>query len=283
MEIRPDERPERQQPRSKAGVWIALVIAAALIGGGAYYLLSGGNAPEEEPTAAIEFEPEPLPAPPATPAPLPEVKEEIPPQAPPPEVKKVPLPSLDESDKLAREKLAELTPDGKLELWLPGDFILRRGTTLVDGLSRGIVLRKMLNAPAPEGKFAVLKDGAKISIDSANYQRYNYLVETLEALDTDSIVGLFHFLRPLLEQAYGELGYPPEKVDKAFIAALDQILATPFPLQPVYLTQESVNYKFADPSLEALSPLQKQLVRMGPTNTKRVQDKARAIREALLK
>jgi len=44
-----------------------------------------------------------------------------------------------------------------------------------------------------------------------------------------------------------------------------------------------VNYKFADPSLEALSPLQKQLVRMGPTNTKRVQDKAKEIRGALLK
>lgn len=284
MEVQPDERPETEtsSPRSQSGLWIALVIAVLLLGGGAYYLLDSGEDEAEEPAEMVDVEPEPLPAPAPKPQELPDVKEEIPVKAEPAE-KKPELPSLDESDALAREKLAELSPDGKLELWLPGDFIVRRGTTLVDGLSRGILLRKMLKVPQPDEKFAVVKDGAKISIDPANYQRYSYLVDTLESLDTDKLVGLFHYMRPLLEQAYGELGYPPEKIDKAVIAALDQILATPSPLQPVYLTQESVNYKYADPTLEALPPIQKQLIRMGPENMERVKAKARAIREALLK
>ncbi|WP_461521849.1 DUF3014 domain-containing protein [Porticoccus sp.] len=282
-EDRPDERPEMMPSRTSATVWIALTLAIILIGGGTYYLFSANQDTSTEETTAVEFQPEPLPTPPASPSTVPEVEEEIPVLAPAPTEKKVTLPSLDDSDKLAREQLALLSPDGKLELWLPGDYILRRGITLVDGLSRGIVLRKMLNAPTPEGKFLVNRDGDKIAIDPANYARYNYLVDALESLDTNSLVELFHMLRPLLEQAYGELGYPGDKVDKAFIAALDQVLATPFPLMPIYLTQESVNFKFADPALEALPPLQKQLVRMGPENTKRVQAKAKAIREALLK
>ncbi|WP_461481784.1 DUF3014 domain-containing protein [Porticoccus sp.] len=281
-EDRPEERPEMAPSRSSVTLWIALVAAAILVGGGAYYLLTPKEA-TDQPASQVEFQPEPLPTPPATPAAPPEVEEAIPVKPPAPVQQKETLPSLDDSDQLTREKLALLSPDGKLELWLPGDFIIRRGITLVDGLSRGIVLRKMLNAPAPEGKFLVNKDGGKIAIDPANYGRYSYLLETLESLDTDSLVELFHLLRPLLEQAYGELGYPADTVDKAFIGALDQILATPFPLMPIYLTQESVNYKFADPALEALPPLQKQLIRMGPDNTRRVQAKAKAIREALLK
>lgn len=283
-EDRPDERPEMTPTRDTVTLWIALVLAAILVGGGTYYFLFMDDQGEPtEQVVELAPEPEPLPTPPATPAELPDVKEEIPVQAPAPKEEKATLPSLDDSDQLAREQLAQLSPDGKLESWLPGDYIVRRGVTLIDGLSRGIVLRKMINAPTPEGKFLVQKDGAKISIDPANYQRYTYLVETFEALDTDTMVKLFHLLRPLMEQAYAELGYPGEKMDKAVIAALDQILATPFPLQPVYLTAESVNYKFADPALEALPDLQKQLIRMGPDNTKRVQTKAKAIREALLK
>lgn len=281
-EDRPEERPEMAPTRSSVTLWIALVVAAILVGGGAYYLLTPKEA-ADQPASQVEFQPEPLPTPPATPAAPPQVEEAIPVKPPAPVQQKETLPSLDDSDQLAREKLALLSPDGKLELWLPGDFIIRRGITLVDGLSRGIVLRKMLNAPAPTGKFLANKDGGKISVDPSNYARYGYLLEALESLDTDSLVELFHLLRPLLEQAYGELGYPADSVDKAFIGALDQILATPFPLMPIYLTQESVNYKFADPALEALPPLQKQLIRMGPDNTRRVQAKAKSIREALLK
>lgn len=283
-EDRPDERPEMTPTRDTVTLWIALVLAVILVGGGTYYFLfmDGQGEPIEQ-VVELAPEPEPLPTPPAMPAELPEVKEEIPVQAPAPKEEKAKLPSLDDSDQLAREQLAQLAPDGKLESWLPGDYIVRRGVTLIDGLSRGIVLRKMLNAPTPEGQFLVLKDGAKTSIDPANYQRYTYLVETFEALDTDTMVKLFHLLRPLMEQAYAELGYPGEKMDKAVIGALDQVLATPFPLQPVYLSTESVNYKFADPALEALPDLQKQLIRMGPDNTRRIQAKAKSIREALLK
>jgi hypothetical protein len=41
-------------------------------------------------------------------------------------------------------------------------------------------------------------------------------------------------------------------------------------------------YRYADPQLEELVPLQKQLLRMGPENIRRIKLQARALREGLL-
>jgi hypothetical protein len=59
-------------------------------------------------------------------------------------------------------------------------------------------------------------------------------------------------------------------------------LTTPVIVEPLKLTRESVTYKFADPDLEGLMPLQKQLLRAGPENTRRIQQQAKALKEALL-
>jgi len=48
------------------------------------------------------------------------------------------------------------------------------------------------------------------------------------------------------------------------------------------LYKVEANWVYEDPALEALSPLQKQLMRMGPDNAERVKEKARELRGALL-
>ena len=280
MRVNPDERPEREAGRNKLALWIGLVIALAGLPLLSYFFLT---ATDETPVTMTspEASTPALPAPtPATTNPVADIEETVPEQPPQPTTSE--LPSLDDSDEFARRQFTELTPDDQLGQWFPPNHVLRRTVSLLDGLSRGDVLRKMLRAPTPKGSFAVVEDGQKRSISPTNYQRYDYLVDTLEAMDNEKLTKLFHLLRPLLEQAYGELGYPSESVDKAIISALDQVLATPLPLQPVYLVQDSVQYKYADPKLEALPALQKQLIRMGPEHTRRIQDKARALRESLL-
>ena len=49
----------------------------------------------------------------------------------------------------------------------------------------------------------------------------------------------------------------------------------------VALLQSNVLYEYADPSLESLPPLQKQLLRMGPENLERIQVYLRALRGEL--
>ena len=71
-------------------------------------------------------------------------------------------------------------------------------------------------------------------------------------------------------------------MDGIILTALEQILSAPIIVEPIRLTRESVAYKFADPEIESLSPLQKQLVRSGPENTKRIQKQALLLKNALL-
>ncbi|WP_036860905.1 DUF3014 domain-containing protein [Porticoccus hydrocarbonoclasticus] len=280
MRVNPDERPEREPGRNKLALWIGLVIVLAGLALLSYFFLTPADETPVTITAPEASTPA-LPAPtPATTNPVADIEETVPEQPPQPTAPE--LPSLDDSDEFARRQFTELTPDDQLGQWFPPNHVLRRTVSLLDGLSRGDVLRKMLRAPTPKGSFAVVQDGQKRSISPTNYQRYDYLVDTLDTMHNEKLIKLFHLLRPLLEQAYGELGYPSDSVDKAVISALDQVLATPLPLQPVYLVQDSVQYKYADPKLEALPALQKQLIRMGPEHTRRIQDKARALRESLL-
>ncbi|MEH6528495.1 MAG: DUF3014 domain-containing protein [Porticoccus sp.] len=284
MQISPDERPERPTPTSSSSKWVILAIGLCALAGLGYFVLMYVTEQEslkkQPEILAIE---EPMQATPVSPAAT-EIVEpiDIPQQQAPVETPIV-LPTLDDSDTEARSRLATLTPEGTLGEWLHADHLIRRSITLVDGLSRGILLQKMIKAPSPKGKFIAIKEGNKLWVDPANYQRYNYLTDRLNAIDSNKLVELFHLFRPLLEQAYEELGYPAEDLDNAVVAALDQILSTPIPTTPLALTRESVQYKYADPKLEALPPIQKQLLRMGPDHTQKIQTKARGLRESLLR
>ena len=102
------------------------------------------------------------------------------------------------------------------------------------------------------------------------------------SVDTALLVGTFHRFRPLFEQAYGELGHKPANFDNAVIATLDLILAAREIEGPIPLQRKSVMYTYADPGLEKLPPLQKQLLRMGPDNTRLIKQYAAELRAALL-
>ena len=82
---------------------------------------------------------------------------------------------------------------------------------------------------------------------------------------------------------YAGLGYAPQKFDNAVIRALDRILATPEVEDPPAVVPVGGIYKFADPDLEQLAPVQKLLLRMGPDNAEVVRAKAAELRAALLR
>jgi hypothetical protein len=63
---------------------------------------------------------------------------------------------------------------------------------------------------------------------------------------------------------------------------LDVILATPEIDDPIPLQHKSVMYTYADPELEKLPSVQKQLLRMGPENTRRIKAQAQLVRNGLL-
>ena len=289
MQVSPDDRTENQTNNSRntspsIGKLITLVIAIAILGGLGYYLFNQSETATPAPEIAIIEEPPTVKsAPSITVVTEPEPKPQIPQSNVETAEPTFELPSLDKSDSATKKQLNSFTADGNLSNWFHNEFLIRRGVTFIDGLSRGIQLNKMLKTPGPKGKFLAVKEGNKLWLNPENYQRYDYFIQVINSVDNDLLVKSFHLFRPLLEEAYGELGYSPKDAGKAVIAALDQILATPIQNEPIALTRESVQYRFADPKLEALPPIQKQLLRMGPDNTRIIQTKTQVLRDLLLR
>lgn len=274
----PTDRPSAKKGFPKLPLLIAVVAA---IGVGVWYANHQKTTPEMPPEVVVD------PVKPA-PQPFPEVvesapdipaiaEEELTEMVPAPE-----LPPLAESDEFARSLLSSLSSDTEFSLWLQTDNLLQKAVTFIDGLSRGNILRKIIPVQPPQGKFMVVRDDDRILIDAANFQRYDALVSVFTSISAQSMVSIFHTLRPLLETAFSELGYPGDKVDNSVIAAIDQIVATPDVSYPIALKSESVAYQYADPALEALPAVQKQLLRMGPDNSAKIKNHLKEIRQQLL-
>ena len=275
---------EPKNPGSNNLVFIAGTLIAAIII--VAVLFKAQNQPEYDPELiAIPDEPvaEVLIQAPVVPeAVIPEAVE----PEPEPQTSSVstppPLPKIDNSDDFIRERLLLISNKPEFAKWVKTDDLLRRTASYADGLSNGVLLTKIFPLSAPEGKFATHSSDGTIWLNAGNYERYDRTINTLISLPMDSMAKMFHFTRPLLENAFSEMGYNPRQMDGIILQAIDVILATPIVAEPIRLTRDSVVYKFADPALESLLPLQKQLLRTGPENTKRIQQQAKALREALL-
>jgi hypothetical protein len=92
---------------------------------------------------------------------------------------------------------------------------------------------------------------------------------------------LYATLRPRIEEAYRDLGYPDQPFDRTLQRAIVMLLDTPDVNGPVRVEPKGIGYAFADHLLEALSGPQKELLRTGPRNVRVIQAKLRDIAVAL--
>ena len=289
-------RPPNKSGTSKIILLLGTIAAGALVGGILYQALNNGDQDEMAVMGIIEDRPvveAVIERPPVPEALIPESAPvvAIEPQAevetvdvePKPELQvKLTLPSLDNSDDFLRDRMLMIKHKPELQQWLNTDDLVRRSASYLDGLARGNTLSKIFPLTAPEGSFAMHKDGDVIWLNAGNYERYNATVAVLSSFDMKSLGRIFHFIRPLLETAFAEMGYRPRQMDGIILQSIDNVLATPIIVEPIELTRDSVAYKFADPELEALLPIQKQLLRTGPENTQRLQQQALLLKEALM-
>jgi hypothetical protein len=192
-----------------------------------------------------------------------------------------PLPSLDNSDTVARDAIATIQNGST---WLPllvPEGVIRHFVATIDGLPQQTLAVQALPLRTVPGPLVTTIDPQGTAIAAENAARYAPYVRAIEAIDIARLTGFYVRLYPLLQQAYVDLGYPNGYFNDRAIGVIDHLLATPDPRLPVYLTQSRVVYQFADPALEELSAGQKILVRMGPDNERRVKTKLREIRKAL--
>jgi len=196
-------------------------------------------------------------------------------------VEQQPLPLLADSDPVFRKDVVSVSP--AFSEWLQGDNLISKYLTLVNDFSQGLRIYKHIRFLQLNKPFRVLQDSRGIYIAPEGYRRYDQLAAAIKALNIQATLKLYHRYRPLFVQVFSKFGYPEDyRVEDIFAKAVANILAAPVLEGRIDLVRPSVRYKFADKKLEALNPVQKQMLRMGPQNTRIIQNKLRLLIEALL-
>lgn len=193
-----------------------------------------------------------------------------------------PAVTLPESDAVITEYLPQLNSGMLGQQFAMSSNALERGVAIVDNLRMGNVPYKLLPVGRPSVKFPFQDNGLAVTLDPVGFERYNGLADTLAGVNVAAVVTLYNLLSSLLEEVWSELGYGDTTFDDAALGALNMILLAPATDMEARLYKDEANWRYEDDSLETLPALQKQLMRMGPENAEKIQDKARELRGALL-
>ena len=251
--------PRRQ---SRAGWAIALVAVAVLAAGGYWYYQRSAAPSLPEPAETAEGQSEEA-ARPLGAAPEP-----------------IDVPPLDMSDDVVRKLVSSLSSHPRVAAWLATDDLIRNFTVSVENVSNGQSPAGHLQALRPSGAFAREERGDRLFIAPASYERYDALADAVSSIDALGAARLYSTLKPRMEEAYRELGRT-EPFDAALERAIVSLLRVPDVEGDIELEPQGAVYQYANPRLEALTPAQKQLLRMGPRNVRAIQNKLRDIGLAL--
>jgi len=192
-----------------------------------------------------------------------------------------PLPPLADSDKPMRNALAKLFGQN-LERYFNLQDIIHRMVATIDNLPLGDAPLQLMPVKPVPGWMVTTGKGEELTLSPKNAARYRPYVQLAESVPVAPLVAVYVNFYPLFQEQYERLGYPGKYFNDRLVQVIDHLLAAPEVKDPVLLTQTSVLYQFADPSLERLSAGQKILVRMGDENATKLKVKLKAIRRTIV-
>lgn len=194
---------------------------------------------------------------------------------------KPPLPTLNESDEWLKIKLPEITWRKELLTLIIDDDMIRRFVVFTDNFSQGTVAYEHSPFILPKIKFAPNTNNVNAIENNTNdnnsnendtlqwnedsSKRFGLYIDLLRSIDSDSLVQWYTEIKPLIDEAYSELGYDDDFTNTLQIA-ITRVLDMEIPKSSMELIQPSVMYKFSDPQLEALPATDKLLLRLGKDN-----------------
>jgi len=201
-----------------------------------------------------------------------------------------PLPSLNESDDWLKLKLPEITWRKELLTLVVDDDMVRRFVVFTDNFSQGIIAYEHSPFVLPKVKFTPKTDRVNFHAvtqeqgtspdviqgsmqgkqnvwqwDESSSKRFSLYIDLLRSMDSDSLVQWYADIKPLIDEAYKELGYEDD-FTRTLQDAITRVLDMELPKSSMALIQPSVTYKFANPTLEALPDTDKLLLRLGKEN-----------------
>ncbi|AWB56933.1 DUF3014 domain-containing protein [Colwellia sp. Arc7-D] len=260
---------QKQTPWAVIAIIIAAIIAFVIY----YYVIAGDDSSAievaspvaitavQEPVEIIEAEPELLEQDILTET----IEEDIADIEP-----EINLPKLDESDSWFSTKLPTLTWRKELLKLVVTDDMIRRFVVFTDNFSQGTLAYEHTPLVMPNTKFTALEQetdqGTKLQWDESSARRFSLYVDLLRSMDSEMLVQWYIELKPLIDQAYGELGYPDQDFTDKLHNAITKVLDMEIPKTQPELERPSVMYKYKDESLESLDDAEKLLLRLGKEN-----------------
>ncbi len=198
------------------------------------------------------------------------------------------LPLLDDSDDWLKIKLPEITWRKELLKLIIDEDMIRRFVVFTDNFAQGTIAYEHSPFILPNAKFTPEIDSVSfqsigqtpkqtssdttLSITQNVWQwnenssrRFSLYVDLLRSMDSESLVQWYSEIKPLIDEAYSELGYEDD-FTSTLQDAITRVLDMELPKSSMALIQPSVMYKFADPELEALPDTDKLLLRLGKDN-----------------
>ena len=236
--------------------------------------------PETEVTEPEITEPqEPEVFEPAQPAPTVELEEKDEVEPLPESVESDPEP-LDTSDPAVKASLIESSSadEATVNRMLVNEGLIQRFVVSVTNLANDEMAPNHQLLTPPEQNFRVYSQAGKQWIDAASYKRYTPYVDMLESFDNDALLNIYGIYKGDIQAKFSEIGNPDEDFNQVLLEAIDQLLDTPEVPVPVEVYSDSVAYKYADERLENLNEPQKQLLRTGPDNMRRIKAKLRELK-----
>lgn len=202
------------------------------------------------------------------------------------------LPLLDDSDDWLKIRLPEITWRKELLKLIIDEDMIRRFVVFTDNFAQGTIAYEHSPFILPNVKFSpeidsvsfqkIVKESETTSSDSAlqgtspvkqnvwqwnenSSRRFSLYVDLLRSMDSESLVQWYSEIKPLIDEAYSELGYEDDFTN-TLQDAITRVLDMELPKSSMKLIRPSVMYQFADPELEALPDTDKLLLRLGRDN-----------------
>lgn len=260
--LRPEAGPELPppKPRSDSRIILAIGAIALVLGGIGGWWWSHRERPQPDATPAVNA-----------------TEEALPEAAPRRE-----LPPLEQMDTFVRALASALSSHPTLARWLATDDLVEQMAVAIDRISRGQSPARQLSVLRPDDVMVVRGTRGQMTIDPESYRRYDSIAAAVMSLNAKGVAEAYRTIEPRLDEAYRALGTSENTVDEALAVAIDVILATPDVQDPIRVVPgRGATYAFADPTLEALRPVQKQLILMGPANAAAIKERLREIAEAI--
>ncbi|NLD44623.1 MAG: DUF3014 domain-containing protein [Chloroflexi bacterium] len=201
--------------------------------------------------------------------------------APPAETPAGPVQDLAQAARRLRDLAGSLySAFPEVAAWAADPKILTRLVAAADNVAQGQSPRWHLSFLAPSRPFSATQTAAGWVMAPESCSRYDRAVEIACSGSAETLAGAFRQLEPALDLAYRGLGYGEGSCREVLGRAAGELLRVPVPAEAIQVVPVGQGYVYADPVLEGQSEAGKHLLRLGPANARRLQERLRELAAA---